>query len=79
MDWQTVEQNWAEYTDELLTRFPDLCRDKVTEIAGSFSEFCSYLASSHDLTESEAVHTVEDWLLARTDLVPMAAGARSAA
>lgn len=63
MPWPDVLTNWSTLIDPLCRDFPHLQTDALRRFRGDRAKMELYLAETHDLTLSEAVETLEDWLI----------------
>lgn len=62
MTWDDIRGNWHHALSELKTRFPLVDHHVVETPPESLSDLTHHVAFRHDLTVSEAVEEITDWM-----------------
>lgn len=62
MTWSDLTTNWAEWTQRIKQRFPNLDDGAMPFAKTNRERFEAYLADTHDLTLSEAREELDDFL-----------------
>jgi hypothetical protein len=62
MTWSDMAMNWGEWFGRFKTRFPNLDDSAMPFVKGDRARFEAYVASTHDLTLTEAREELNDFI-----------------
>lgn len=62
LNWDDIRNNWHHAVSDLKTRFPLVEQANIETPPDSLATLTSHIAERHDLTASEAIEEVKDWM-----------------
>jgi hypothetical protein len=60
--WDDIRNNWQHALSDLRTRFPLVDHRVVETPPDSLSTLTEHVAARHDLTATEAIEEITDWM-----------------
>lgn len=75
MSWTSMLEKWETLMHDFAARFPYCDSAALKRFRGNRSLLVTYLAETHELTNSEAAETLADWLAHSAAQVPQRAAA----
>jgi len=62
LTWDDIRDNWHHAVDDLKTRFPLVDHGEIATPPDSLHSLTRHVAEKHDLTATEAVEEISDWM-----------------
>lgn len=62
MKWQQVQENWSDFYDAILDRWPDADEADLEEIEGEQRAFVAYIAELTGQEPGDARDEIREWL-----------------